>query len=492
MAARGLTVLAIRNAKGSAKKYVLHDGRGLDVEVQPTGKKTLYVRYRRPGSGKPANLRLGLWLDDDVAPRPAERETPPEPKIGDALTLERARRLASTIRELIKAGVDPGAQQQAAKHALAEIGDRDDFEVVARRFLERHARPNTRPSSFRETAQILGFRVGDDGALAIRTADPAKDRRPEDTWPAVRWKGRKIQEISRRDVNELLDAIADAGVSYASNATLSAVRKLFNWSVEQDVLAVSPCTGVRKRATPVERDRVLADQELRLVWLGAEQLGWPFGHLVRLLALTACRRDEWAEATWAEVDLKRRIFSLPPERSKNGIGLELPLSPQAIKVLEGLKEHQLAGEPDYLFSTGRGRAAAKPDAPLRPISGFSKAKEVLDKEMVAIARREAEEAGQDPATVKAIPAWRLHDLRRTAVTGMARLGVALPVIERAVNHVSGSFAGVVGVYQRHGFGPEVRDALERWGAGVDRVVAGGTLEPPEDDDKVVKLEARRG
>lgn len=487
MATRGLTPLGIRNAKPRANRYILHDGNGLDVEVQPTSKKSWYLRYRRPGGGAPANLRLGAWLDDELARRAANGEKPPGPKIGDTLTLERARRLASRCRELINAGIDPGAQQQAAKRVAKEgapAADRDLFEVIALQFLERYARPNTKASSFGETVSLLGFRLekeaendGERARIVLRRRDNERDPRRASTWPAIRWKGRKIQSITKRDMIELLDAIQDAGVPHAANSTQGALHRLFEWCVERDVLQVSPCAGVKKVVPTVKRERVLTDPELRLVWLAAAEMKWPFGYLVQLLALTGARRDEWAEAKWSEIDRKHGVFHLPAGRSKNGLAHDIPLVPQAVAVLDVISIHRLGGEPDWLFSTGTGRKAASAGAPLTPISGFSKAKLKLDSTILGIGRREAEAAGEDPESFKSIADWRLHDLRRTTVTGMARLGVAVEVAEKAVNHISGTFAGIVRVYQRHDFAVEVRDALKRWAAGVDRVVAGQELVP---------------
>jgi integrase len=382
--------------------------------------------------------------------------------VGAPLTLAQARWLAGQVRHGVAVKEDPGEKRQAARRK--DRDDRDNFDVVARNFLERYARRNTRASTAGEMANLLGFTKSQELRKLTRT-------RALETWPALRWRGRKLQTITRRDVNELLEAIVDAGVPSAANATLAVVRRLFNWAVEQDVLATSPCAGVKRPAPLVERDRVLTDAELRLVWFAADQMAWPFGHLVKLLALTGARREEWAGARWDEVDLTARVFHLTAARTKNGVALDLPLSPQAVAVLEAVAEHRLAGKPDWLFSTGTGRANA---ATLAPISGFSKAKRQLDAAMLVIQRREAAEAGIEPEPT---PPWRIHDLRRTTVTGMARLGVALPVIERSVNHISGSFSGVVGVYQRHSFADEIRDAMERWGAAVERISRGDAAVP---------------
>ncbi len=462
MANKSLTPLSVKNAKpNDGKRREIPDGRGLYLVVQPSGAKSWAYRYRF--QGRPAKLTLGpVYIPRDGEPEPSAI-----PAIGDPLTLAQARRLVSDGQHQLARRADPAASVRAAKQRQSTDPDRDLFEVVAQRFLERYARPNTRESTFRETSTALGYRIGPAGKLTLR--EPVKGG---GNGAAVSWRGRKVQTITRRDVNEMLDGIEDARGGNAANAALAAVRRLFNWSVEQDVVAVSPVAGVKRRLAPVQRDRVLADDELRLIWLAAGEVGWPFGHLVKLLALTGARRDEWAGARWSEIRLDRKAFELPAERSKNGLAHTIPLAPAALTIIEELARIRLKGEPDWLLSTGYGRTAAKGHPVLAPISGFSKAKASLDKKILEIARREAQEAGLDPTQVQPLPEWRFHDLRRTCVTGMARLGVALPVIERAVNHVSGSFAGVVGVYQKHQYAPEVRAALERWAEAVEHVAAG--------------------
>jgi hypothetical protein len=468
LANKRLTSKSVENARGNAdRRTETAYGDGLYLVIQPSGAKSWAFRYRRPVDGRPAKLTLGSYRQlRDGETEPADR-----PAVGEPMTLAHARWWAAQVKLDVAVQEDPSSKHRQTKRATAEANDRDQFEVVAARFLERYARRRTKASTFGETVNVLGFRMTDRMELELR--DKAKGPRPADTWPALRWKGRLIQSISRRDVNELLDAIIDADAPYASNSTFSAIRRLFNWAVEQDVIEKSPCDGVKRRFATADRDRVLTDAELRLVWLGADKLGWPFGHLVKSLMLTAARRDEWAEGRWTEVNLGGLMFQLPGERTKNGLPHDIPLVPKTVEVLEDLATHRLNGSPDWLFSTGRGRGTAANDAHLVPISGFSKAKKSLDAAIKEIAEKEAAEEGwNDPQSVAP---WRLHDLRRTAVTGMARLGVSLPVIEKAVNHISGSFAGVAGVYQRYNFAEEVRDAFERWALGLERVISGSDL-----------------
>jgi integrase len=184
---------------------------------------------------------------------------------------------------------------------------------------------------------------------------------------------------------------------------------------------------------------VLTDSELRSVWQAADTAGGPFGALVKLLILTGQRRDEVARMTWSEIDTEARLWTLPGERTKNDQPHEIPLNKPAMAILKALPR---IGERFALTSTGEA-----------PSSGYSKGKRRLD-------------ALLPPD----MPDWRLHDLRRTVASGMARLGVSLPVIEKVLNHTSGSFAGIVGVYQRHGFSDEKRKALETWGRFVAALI----------------------
>jgi integrase len=185
---------------------------------------------------------------------------------------------------------------------------------------------------------------------------------------------------------------------------------------------------------------VLTDDELKALWKAAGELGWPFGDIVRLLILTGQRRDEVGEMGWPELALEQRLWTLPRGRVKNDNGHEVPLSAPAIEVIEKLP--RVKGCPFVFSTTGE-----------TPVSGWGKGKDRLD-----------EAAGFDD--------WRLHDLRRTVASGMARLGIALPVIEKVLNHSSGSFRGIVGVYQRHSFADEKRAALEAWGRFVEQLVSG--------------------
>ena len=203
------------------------------------------------------------------------------------------------------------------------------------------------------------------------------------------------------------------------------------------------------------------DAEIRAFWKGCDELGWPFGPLFRLLLLTAQRRDEVATMEWAEIDLEKRLWSLPREKAKNDQGHDVHLSAQAVDILTALPR---IGVKDGLIFTTNGRTA---------VSGFSRAKERLDALM-------ATAAGHD------IEPWILHDLRRTATTGMARLKFAPHVVDRVLNHTSGTIRGVASIYNRFDYLDERRAALEAWGRAVEAMVTGAEA------GNVVELAKARG
>ena len=144
---------------------------------------------------------------------------------------------------------------------------------------------------------------------------------------------------------------------------------------------------------------------------------------------------------WSELDLRARTWTIPKERTKNGKEHLVHLSPQALTIINGLQ--QIEGCP-FLFSTTYDT----------PISGYGKAKLKLDSMMPDV------------------PAWRVHDLRRTAASGMAALGFQPHVVERVLNHISGAQGGLVGVYQRHEYLEERKRAIEAWGSYLSQLVSG--------------------
>jgi integrase len=173
--------------------------------------------------------------------------------------------------------------------------------------------------------------------------------------------------------------------------------------------------------------------------------GSPFGPLFQVMLLTGARLREVANMTREELGIDG-VWTIPGARTKNHKPLSLPLPPLPQQIISRVPVIQ--SKAGFVFTTTGDT----------PVSGFSRAKKTLDAAMTKIAGG-------------AVPEFRLHDLRRTAATNMAALGVALPMIEKVLNHVSGSFGGIVGVYQRHEYSAEKAEALARWAAHVQGLVA---------------------
>ena len=388
--AKALTARTIETAKPGKARKEIPDARmpGLYLVLQPSGTRSWAVRYR--SGGCPRKHTLGSYPNID---------------------LKTARDLASKALRAAAEGRDPGREK-----ANDRAAGRDTVEAIAGQFIKRHCARKNRPSTATGTERLLRQYV------------------------LPRWGARLARDITRRDVIDLLDRIVDAGKPIAANRTLAAVRKMFNWCLERDILQETPFAGVKPPTDEQPRDRVLKGSELRAVWLAANQLGGPFGALVKLLILTGQRRDEVAQMQWAEVNLEAALWLLPPERVKNKLAHEIPLSAPVIAVLRALPR---IGDQFMLTTSGES-----------PSSNYSKHKRRLDALL--------------PADM--LP-WRLHDLRRSVASGMAQIGVSLPVIEKCLNHISGTFSGIVSVYQKHTFADEKRAAFEAWGAFVANLVS---------------------
>ena len=320
-------------------------------------------------------------------------------EIGDAslMTLADARIKAKSLLGAIASGEDPReAKRQAVKTAAKTV------EVVATEFIERYARVHNKPRTAAETERLIAGNI-------IRA-----------------WGKRPITSIDQRDVIDLLDVVTDRGSPVAANRVLAAGRKMFNWAIERSLIKTSPFDRVKAPTPEISRDRVLSDFELAMILQAADQLGPVFGAFVKIMASTGQRREEVAGMMWDEIDLDAAMWVIPRERTKNGIVHPVPVVPWVRSILSSLP--RINGAPFVLTTTGK-----------TSISGYSKCKAALDAAITEANR------GQP------IPQWRMHDLRRSMASTMARLGVDLPVVEKLLNHTSGSFAGVAGVYQRHDF-----------------------------------------
>jgi integrase len=246
------------------------------------------------------------------------------------------------------------------------------------------------------------------------------------------WGQSSVHEISKRDVIDLVTEVSGRGAPVAANKLLKVVKTLFGWCVARAIIDASPANGLPAPYRETPRDRMLDDDELILVIGAARQVGDPYAGILESLVLTGQRREEVAQLTWHEVDFDARTLTLAGSRTKNGRPHIVHLSDPAMAVLGRMPKLS-----QFVFSRSGGK----------PFQGFSAAKRELDR-------------------LSGVEGWRLHDLRRTCVSGMARLGVAPHVADKILNHQAGTISGVAAVYQRHEFLAERKDALDRWGAHV--------------------------
>ena len=364
---------------------------GFGVKVTPKGRKVFIVLYRTGGAeSKLRKYTIGPY---------------------GRITLHQARLAAQKVFAAKVEGRDPAGEKRENKRRI--VADR--VETLLESFVDQRLSQN------RSGAEIARL-------LRREMAKP--------------WAGKSVHEIRKRDVVEVVSAIEKRGAPVAANKALKSIKMFLSWCVGRAILERSPAEGVPAPAKEVARDRMLSDDELGSVIVAAVEIDDCYGCIVELLALTGQRREEVAKLAWEEIDITRRLWTIPKSRTKNAKTHVVHLSDQSIAVLDRMKGTDRAG---YVFGGAK------------PFQNFARAKRKLDE-------------------LSAVTGWRLHDLRRTCVSGMARLGVAPHVADKILNHQSGTISGVAAVYQRHEFLAERRDALERWGAHVARIVNKGRID----------------
>jgi len=415
MPIKNLTPLAVGKLKPPASGQIDYFDKqlpGFGLRISRMGTKTYFVMVRV--HGKKVRITLGRH---------------------PALDLKEARDKARDISAKAKAGKDPRPDLGVDRERLGTT-----FETLAQKFMDRHA-AKLRPSTQREYKRIL---QGPDTKA---------------------WRNIPIGVITKHHVMDLIEQIEDRGSLQAANRSLAYLKKFFDWCARRDAITGAlPTDRVDPPSGKVKRDRVLAPDEVKALWMALKAEQGLFSPLVKLLLLTGQRRSEVAGMRWEELDLEgdKPTWTIPADRTKNKEKHNVPLTPAVTALIEAQRGDGDSDENEkqgLVFST----------TGITPLSGFSRAKARLDKRMAEAAKADNKLVNPEP--------WRFHDLRRTVVTGMNDAGIVPHVVEAVVNHISGAAkAGVAGHYNHAKYLDERRKALSTWASKVatmcsDNVVA---------------------
>jgi integrase len=314
-----------------------------------------------------------------------------------AFTPDTARRKAMELLGQIAAGKDPQAEKARTSA--------ETFGAILDHYLQ-HKQRIIRPSSFREVQRHLRQHAAPLHALPFT-------------------------EINRRTIAQRLGEIEAVSGIVPRNRVRASLSAFFRLGIREGLIDVNPVAGTAHVSEGGGRERVLSEEELGQLWavLGDD----PHSDIVRLLLLTGQRREEFGGLRWSEVDLNRAMIVWPQARTKNKRQHELPLSHQALAILE----RQPKGE-EFVFG---------------PFGAWSLGKSRLDVRL-------------------SLKPWRLHDLRRSFATHCVELGILPHVVEAILNHQSGSRRGPAGIYNRSKLLEPMREALQKWADHIEALTVG--------------------
>jgi integrase len=316
-----------------------------------------------------------------------------------------ARQRAKLAMLEVSSGSDPAVEKRAARTA-------ETFGNLAEECLERHAKIKKR--SWKEDERILNAEL------------------------LPHWKHTPLRDLKRREVRNLVHAIAARPAPIMANRTLALVRKMLNFAIESEWMEANPASLIPKPGAEQSRDRVLTRNEIKAFWVAVEEEPPAIRAWLRLRLLTVQRGGEVVRMRWRDVDLQNKWWTIPAETTKNKLTHRVPLNATAVTLLRELRS---SATPEQTWVC----ASSNPDVPV-----------VHDaKKAIARVRRRMNVD------------FRGHDLRRTAASIMASSGVSRLVIAKVLNHVE---TGVTAVYDRHSYDAEKRAALDLWGRELQRML----------------------
>jgi integrase len=331
-----------------------------------------------------------------------------------AVDFEKARKTARSLYHRVQLGEDPASDKAEARVKLAET-----LEATIKLYLTRQ-KSRLKPRSLVEIERHLLVHL-----------------KPLHSLP--------LAKIERRTIASRLSEIERASGNRTRNMVRATLHAMYAWAIQEGMAEFNPVTGT-SRAPEKSRDRVLSAAEIALIWNALPDDH--FGAIIKLLALTGARASEIAALRWDEV--RDGMILLPAERTKNSRSHIIPLSEPARAIIAAQPRRAIGDGKarELVFGFGEGAFA-----------GWGKCRQRLNERIAA-------------ASGKALPHWTPHDLRRTAATMMAELGVQPHVIEAVLNHVSGHRAGVAGIYNRASYEREKTVALDLLAEHLIAIVKG--------------------
>jgi integrase len=374
------TVASLR-PNGRRAEYVDADCPGLSLRVTSAGVKTWVVRYRHRGRSRRLTLARA-----------------------DVLPLAKARDRARDALRDASNGKDPALVKQQDRTATT-IG------ALATDYIERYAKAHKK--SWDQDERALNAEV------------------------LPHWKHRAVADITRRDVRQLVQAIADRGSPITANRIVALLSRLFLYAVDEEIIESSPAVRIPKPAREQSRERVLTEEELRTFWKGTQGFDLPLRAWWRLRLITLQRGGEVTSMEWADVDLTSATWTIPSAKAKNALGHRVPLNAMALSVLKELQDRR-----DAILAAREKRG----DDESAPIT------HVLDG---ALGKRQHRVSAKDLG----LSAFRGHDLRRTGATLMTSGGVSRLTVAKLLNHADGS---VTAIYDRASYDVEKRAAMDWW------------------------------
>ena len=339
-----------------------------------------------------------------------------------AISLAEARKLAKDFLLGVQSGNDPMNDKRTKQAEAAKQAARITFDTLCTQFLHDHV-----------------------SKLRFNTRNDYSSRINKHIRPAL--KSKLIENFTRQDARRLLAVYADNNQPVQANRIHAILSKMLNFAVEEGYIRANPMLGLPKLGREKSRERAYDNAEIASLWDAFEKQDTIHGTYLKVLLMTAQRRGEVVKMKWEHIDFGTGVWNIPAENTKNKVEHYIPLQPLALDMIESLKP--LTGEQAFVFNSMR--------VDNTPIAGFTKLIMRIKK-------------------MTSIKDFRLHDLRRTVATNLAKDGVPIHVLKKILNHTEGKKQDITSVYNRYDYMDEKRTALINWSRNLMGIVNGSTGE----------------